>query len=145
MAGVLVFPQLENELQILVDNFEGYKIGLYTNSITPTVDTELAELNEAVFDGYTDAYPPDGRAPLEGWAGVIWNVDENWAEVSATPRIWTLTNTTTLENCYGYFVLNELSELAWVTPFQSGPVMLETIGQSIVVVVRRNYTSPITP
>lgn len=131
MAVIFTQAGLEYDLNVLVSNYSGLKMGLFQNNVTPSLTTSLSDLVECNFEGYTASHPPDGRAAVAGWSGVTFNTPS--AQSTATSISWTATGGAVVNNVYGYFVINAAGVLVFFEKNPAGPVPINAAGQSYFV------------
>lgn len=87
-----------NELVDTGNLYDGAKVHLFTNNITPSEATVLADLTEATFPGYTT-----GGVAITTWGAAYLDVDGN-AIVDGNEVQFQPSDDTTPETAYGWYL-----------------------------------------
>jgi hypothetical protein len=103
-------------------------VGLYTNAVAPTLNTTLANLNEANYDGYA-------RQAAHTFSSVF--IDGNGlVTIEAESSIFSPTDTVTANTIYGLFLTgHDSTKLLAVEPFDT-PIPLVGPLSSITIIPR---------
>jgi len=104
---------------------------LFTNDITPTQATVLADLTEVTWTGYT-------RLTLDptGWTAPAIDSGQAVSEWGLLPNIWTNGGGPT-ETVYGYAIVDTLAGvIRFVQRFDSGDIRAVPPGESVAVLPR---------
>jgi len=105
---------------------EGYTLCLFANNIVGgfSRDTILTDLVENTFDGYVRQNPT--------WIAAFQNGVEEVATAGAC--VFTAANPLSFpEDCYGYFFLDNLGNLAWGESFPNGKVTIAVPDQTLTI------------
>lgn len=116
-------------LTTLIDTggqFDGAKVGLFQEPITPTPDTVLADLTPCDFDGYALSSALTWGTPFYG--------AEETAQVPAGLKQFIATGSTTPNNVWGWYVVDGAgTTLLLVEPFEDAIPVLTT-GEGVALV-----------
>lgn len=106
---------------------------LFDNNPTLNYNTTMADLNQASFDGYTPGSLGFGFSYTTPVGGVRLATYNSFVQFTAGAAIVSVT-------IYGYAVTSAFLDLYWVEDF-AVPIVLDTPGQSIIVVPRISLQS----
>lgn len=115
-------------LQDYFNNTDTPFLRLYQNDYTPDADTDLGDLTEATFPGYT-------TAGLNNWADPVADDDGN-AMLVELQHLFTMSGSSPTNTIYGYYIVKiEISppdRLIAVVRFDE-PVAMDATGKQLTV------------
>jgi len=134
---ILVSPKawlMTNQAAIkaLLDTGE---LALFTNDITPDVNTVVGDLTEATFTGYA-------RATLTAWLAPHLNVNLQSVLNSPLASFATAAPYTVGEQVYGGWIEDAAGNLAFAFRFDNAPIPMIGAGDAIVVAVESLLGNP---
>jgi len=97
---------------------------LFQNDITPTVETVLADLVEATFDGYA-SIETAGQQPAD-------ENPEGWGQANIPEVTFNMTGAVTPNTIYGGYLLNQAGALLGLFRFPN-PVGMNESGDTIII------------
>lgn len=107
-------------------NADVYQVGLYQNELTPDEETTIDDITPADFGGY------EGLQSLPSWEEeATW--DSPRAVIEHPARTWTADGTAPSNVIYGFYVVDQSGNLAWVVPNENGPTTMGLTGQTYTV------------
>jgi len=105
---------------LLTSQLAGAQVGVYVNDYTPAAGTQLTDLVEATFPGYS-------RQNLTGWSAVA--IVSDHAKQDASECVFQLSSSGGPYSCYGIFVVDSGGNLLWVERDPNAPGILQFAGQ----------------
>jgi hypothetical protein len=128
MSLVVVMGEIEKTLEQTASEFAAgpYRMGLYKNDHTPSLEDVIASFDAADFGGY------DGERDLPDWdlGGLIWD-GFRWT-VTHPDVVWEADGTSS-NSIYGYYVVDQSGNLAWAERRTDGAVTIGAAGQTYTV------------
>jgi len=129
MPLIMSAQHLVESLKTSVAAFAGFKIGLYQNDITPTVNTVITDLTLCDYGGYPgeiefDAWPEDGVTIAGSIATAVY------------PEVSFPADGSSSNDVFGYYVVDQDNFLRWMEPNPSGPVTVGSVGDVYLVTPR---------
>jgi hypothetical protein len=103
-----------------------YTLYLYKNDYTPIETSLITDFTVADFPGFS-------AAPIMSWVTPV--DDGNHRAIShADPIVFTQTGTSTVNQIYGYFVVDYLGVLCWAERFATAPIPMIATGSVLTVI-----------
>lgn len=106
------------------------QLRLFQNNITPDQNTTVGDFTEATFSGYA-------AQTIATWGSVSLDGDNN-AVVEEINRTFTQSGTTTINDIYGYYVVDTSTTalLVWSERAPSPPFAMDASGKTYTVLPR---------
>ena len=134
----LVYPK-EAQLRILTvlktELMDAGEMALFSNDITPDVNTVVADLTEATFTGYA-------RATLTTWLAARLNTALEGVQTSPLAAFAAAAPFTVGEDVYGGWIEDSNGDLILMFRFDNAPIPMAAVGNAIVVAVDHILGNP---